>query len=1270
MSWLGLWGKKKEQIIGQTVNKYNKYSYLNWKWIDDTNSSIIVNGFGPYDATPSVGSISYDTTLREYRSYIYYKVIKENIVSAAMQVFLDINTYLDYDLVKNFSKFKAVFEKIAIKNGTITVPTDIYVVPGSAAQVTYGEETVSLRCCASNRYNDVEIVVNKNGGKEFYPLEKTLSVSDGTLIFECIELYIKGDTKISSDIFGNNVINIDNIPTIDISYNNPNEIDIKKTLLINQKSGVNYGIILAVEGEIPIWVYDELLPLSTKGYVNATGQPVSSSYTGTKYHIERVNDCFTSVPSLINFGTRKDINLSSEKWDGVFIKDVYISRYYENKTKPFYYWQGTQKVESIIHYVDDPETKDIENVILNTTGQPILEIQFSDQNEVNFLDKYVQQIRIGSELKNVLVFDLAGIPDFNSVIEEATEWNLQNIIISLNKLIIRKEGDQFSDSFTSEIIENIQIKYINSENENCVLQFNAPPSCSLNNLYCINTSEMVLGDTIYTINLDKKVPYGHLYLTNLGGSNSVTPDSVNLVVSGDITAVYTGGLPEGVDTINAPPVPGDVLEEKTCMNLINYHNSTELKKEKFGNTKNGNFQQTVFVSFILAYDTSDIRNKLDNFDLKSSNSGMTVGKDEGRDLSETTYSDTVIRYERDDIVYYTKFNNHEIYLYIEKEETNNFLTTREEDENGTIIKYTDIFLDKNISSDFRTFPFPLSWIYLIVEDLILTNQYKVTFNGIGEMGKLRIYYYESDQSTTYQSVVPEVFEYLVDNLYIFSGNLKVDPDTETKMFIPQPVDWSENDTQHHVFNINSDTKQISIDLPVSADLEEYASIRHLYCINTIITNNSDLHIQFPKLNLVVSSNIPQWVYEQLLPLPKLLHEDGLIDEYNNQVYGIQLYSINAPSIYGISGINEENESIYSELDLTNLANSNSFNRIYSVDDEELMDFYVNKIKLLERFRGTNLPFKQVVNNEITPTDYTFVHDLGMYLPPMDEIEQPDEDGLLTLTVQIPARNGILNDLIVLNDPDDIYLGGSVILDLSRELQLNEGSKITQLKYQFEDGIFFSNDIYGGIVNFQTGIAFVGNGIQPELTKVMVANPDGFFQTWVIQNTGSLTLCNIKYLYLIETEIEEGQENSSNIKTIIPKDSIGEKGILKEKGSIILNQIQCSSYYGNLSEVKVYFLTNCSVYGASIPKKEINLVIKGEIPTWIFGYLPLGENFLIGIGGQIKKQSEDPIGMFPKVVSINAISYPGLEIDNRDAENQCSIDLSQILESEDEDGNGD
>ena len=1264
MSWLGLWGKKKEEneqkkinIIGFVFgNPQTKFSYFDSIEYNDSNINMVINKYAPLVSIPKIETYYY----RNPRVELTYKVIHEIVTTTALsylQIRINSNT--------NFRIFKAVFPKIKIQN-KIKIPSEYY----EGQTTEYNIVNNPIVVCALNNYTKVRLVTN-NG---YTDVDKSLSNSRGTLIFVCEELYInneEGSEPESSDIFDNDnkKINISLIPDLnEFTYDNSrNNVQINKILTMNQKKE-GYPFVLLVSGEIPIWVYDELLPLSTKGYINATGQPVSSSYTGTKYHIERVNDCFTNISSSINFGTRKDIDLSSEKWDGVFIKDIYISRYYENKTKPFYYWQGTQKVESIIHYIDDPETEDIENVILNTTGQPTLEIQFSDQNEVNFLDKYVQQIKIGSEFKNVLVFDLAGIPDFNSVIEEANEWNLQNIIVTLNKLIIRKEGDQFSDSFTSEIIENIQIKYINSENENCILEFNAPPSCSLNNLYCINTSEMVLDDTIYAINLDKKVPYEHLYLTNLRGSSSVTPDSVNLVVSGDITAIYTGGLPEGVDTINAPPVPGDVLEEKTCMNLINYHNSTELKKEKFGSTENGNFHQTVFVSFILAYDTLDIRNKLDNFDLKSSNSNMTVDKNESEDLSETTYLDTQIRYERDDIVYDVKNDRRNTYLYIKREETNNFLTTREEDENGTIIKYTDIFLDKNMSFVFRKFPY--LGISLIVEDLILTNQYKVTFNGIGEMGKLRIYYYESDQSTAYQSEVPGESTYLVNNLYIFSGKLKVDPDTQTKMLIPQPVDWSENDTQHHVFNINSDTKQISIDLPVSADLEEYVSIQYLYCINTIITNNSDLHIRFPKLNLVVSGNIPQWVYEQLLPLPKLLHEDGLIDEYNNQVYGIQLYSINAPSIYGISGVNEENESIYSELDLTNLANSNSFNRIYSIDDEELMDFYVNKIKLLERFRGTNLPFRQVVNNEIIPTDYTFVHDLGMYLTPMDEIEQPDEDGLLTLTVQIPARNGILNDLVVLNDPDDIYLGGSVILDLSRELQLNEGSKITQLKYQFEDGIFFSNDIYGGIVNFQTGIAFVGNGIQPESTKVMVANPDGFFQTWVIQNTGNLILCNIKYLYLIETEIEEGQENSSNIKTIVPENATSEskQGILDWENVIILNKISCSSYYGNLEGIIEYYLTNCMTSG-DLPV-FINLVIKGDIPEWLYGHLPLGENFRLKPNGRITHKSEtdpeeeDPDwDKYPKVVSINAIPYPGLEIDNLDADNQCSMDLSQVLKED-------
>ena len=158
--------------------------------------------------------------------------------------------------------------------------------------------------------------------------------------------------------------------------------------------------------------------------------------------------------------------------------------------------------------------------------------------------------------------------------------------------------------------------------------------------------------------------------------------------------------------------------------------------------------------------------------------------------------------------------------------------------------------------------------------------------------------------------------------------------------------------------------------------------------------------------------------------------------------------------------------------------------------------------------------------------------------------------------------------------------------------------------------------------------------------------------------------------VIETEIEEGQENSSNIKTIVPENATSEskQGILDWENVVILNKISCSSYYGNLEGIIEYYLTNCMTSG-DLPV-FINLVIKGDIPEWLYGHLPLGENFRLKPNGRITHKSEtdpeeeDPDwDKYPKVVSINAIPYPGLEIDNLDADNQCSMDLSQVLKED-------
>ena len=69
--------------------------------------------------------------------------------------------------------------------------------------------------------------------------------------------------------------------------------------------------------------------------------------------------------------------------------------------------------------------------------------------------------------------------------------------------------------------------------------------------------------------------------------------------------------------------------------------------------------------------------------------------------------------------------------------------------------------------------------------------------------------------------------------------------------------------------------------------------------------------------------------------------------------------------------------------------------------------------------------------------------------------------------------------------------------------------------------------------------------------------------------------------------------------------------------------------------KYTYTTNCI-------GDNINLVVKGTIPTWIYEYLPLPKK----------------IGIY-NIVSINVIPFPGLSIDNTDEKNQCSMDLSSM-----------
>lgn len=1224
MSWLGWW-KNDNLKATYDVTRYNEYSNLSCKWVDDTNSGIIVNGFGPFDATPNVSGISRRD--RDFVCYVRFKTVPRTTDALTQLYAVDVKTNKNFSIVQGFSTLKMVFEKILLPSGTIQIPSKCE----GWTPTEWITETVSLRGSASNSYSEVMI----KAPDQNKTVTKTVSVSNNTLIFECQLLYIKGDVKDSSLIFGVNKINITEIPLITVTYENYNSMTINKTILMNQRNNTN-NIDLLVSGEIPLWICDKLLPLSTKGYFNGNGQIVSSTTSGTKYHIEKINDNpFSEIDSSINFGTSKNVNLSSDLWSGVYIKYITLSEYYKNRSKPFKYCQGDSIVDSNYTYIRDPEKDDIREIEVDGST---LNIYFNQQISTNFLNKYVKE-------DNTLVFDLIDIETFSSVIEQLNPSSITNIQIILDEMVLKQLGDLFDTSFTDKIINKVKFEYSYGTDSQGIKELNVTPIYKITDLYCINTQEITSGDFIPNVNFQGDITYDNLYLTNVKAPSNVSATNVNLIVDGNITKFYYDGLPEGVDTLNAPPVPGEIVQKKTCMNLIDIHDSSDIVKDKFGVTRDGEFIQTIFISFILAYDNSDIRNKFNEFDLKSSNSNITDNEtDELYDdeFKDTEYLDTIIRYERDDLIYQIVPDSsiNEIIFRINIQRTNNFLRSVEETVDNETKIYTDIFLNKTLSAVFKDLT--ESEFHIEVSELILTKKYTVTFNAdendnyIRDLGNVRIYYYNGDEQYAYETRIAETSTYSVLNLLIVYGDWIIE-DSQDKL-IPEPVDWLMDNEEHRVFNReiddNGETTKISIDFPVTKELEIYVDVSHIYSINTFITNNV-----YWDLNLVVSGEIPQWVYEELLPLDRYLNsskEVSSVREYCKLCY-INDKSFGNSLTFKISSKDLNGQPVFSSIDLTNIANSEAFEKL----SYGRLNFFVDKIKLLKRFENQYLPFRNVQQN--TP-EYTFVDDWSLKLPDCYKDCEINQD---KLNINFSEYEQINNQYLL----TDIVDNKNMYLDISTSLLSIEGlDNVTTINLNLEVLKYF-------VYEKDCGLCLYPNGNYINQIYLLY-NLDGFIKTKVFYESNIFQFIINCYTVYGENKIET--ISGKNVRLVKP--SINQFSLNENEEFIGFRHI--IGKYGNITITNLY---RTNLGGDFRNFKEMNLLISGEIPDWLFKYfgdqyaLPLKLKFnryQYPYGYIYNFTNDDDYNLL--ITSINALPAPNSGIDNESLSDQCTMDLTQVL----------
>ena len=808
-----------------------------------------------------------------------------------------------------------------------------------------------------------------------------------------------------------------------------------------------------------------------------------------------------------------------------------------------------------------------------------------------------------------------------------------------------------STSFTTHL-GTLNITYTESETDSTIkpITYSSNGTVKANGLQS-KVNGITLIDTVNSIN-------------TIVTGNTITNNRITLVNNGCIPKkMYTDILPIGeteehyVDSdgsivssgvarlvaINEPP-ENESLPYKSSMNLIDVK---DVNISKFGTVKDSDQnkldKQNVFLSSILVYD-NQVNLKVRNAGLMSRNVA-----NHGKILSDgetPNYLLTNVVYQRDDIVNEI-VDNYE--LVIEEQNCNNFLKSVTVTESGIETIYTDIYLNETCSSSFQE----NSENTLRVSRLYLLNKYRITFNGGDDMGKLRIHYIKSnpeDGDTVdefgYVVYVPSSPKYRVNALYITSGEYK----DNTSNLIPHPVNWTESGNDYQVFNRTEENGEvkISIDLMYKKGLTYVVNVGTAYCINTLVTNEDKDYDCY----LIVSGEIPQWVFKDLLPLPKSIDEQGNI---TSTYTGKNISGINTiVGNIGISPKDNENKSTESKIDLRNVADLDVLNRVYrdGIDYYQKV-FFVNEVTLLKRFEGkidvnsSHALFQYYDGMTLYPSTVEFVHDWALDLP---ECYESCEVNGTELTVNFGEYLQFDNDNYLMNGLKDnllyeLDLSMQTNLDLSNVARVN--LYLDTLKF-IEKGNF---NVYLQKEGFVT-ITFNRNGFLEKNEYVMIYAQD------------------IKNCYLMYGDYNK--ENNTYLITPL---------------NTMLNNddyITFDSYFDIYHNIKVENLkcTNTCWYTISFDPpiiQESNLLLSGDLTEWVNTYFKDSEKILpITLKYAIKEDEKYKCEILEsgytgtdrfKITSINALPAPGIGIDNSDPDDQCNLNLEDFMPQTDSGNDG-
>ena len=165
---------------------------------------------------------------------------------------------------------------------------------------------------------------------------------------------------------------------------------------------------------------------------------------------------------------------------------------------------------------------------------------------------------------------------------------INKLVIKVDEFVLKKTTNEFDLSFTGRTANTVKIVYDEGTFEKTV-GTDITLNYAIGELYCINTTTMpvtlYIRDQLSEISFTNYIPYDHLYLTNVKGSTTYPATTINYITEGDASTYYKDYIPIIVNTINAPPAPGETVTQEIYMDLIDI--SSSFLPEKFGTIENG-----------------------------------------------------------------------------------------------------------------------------------------------------------------------------------------------------------------------------------------------------------------------------------------------------------------------------------------------------------------------------------------------------------------------------------------------------------------------------------------------------------------------------------------------------------------------------------------------------------------------------------------------------------------------------------------------------------